>query len=382
MRTKITIQALLIVFLFPLWLACSDNMGTSDNRLAEVTSLIEPMNAKEVVLETSVTASLYFEWDYVDTKEAGVATYRIAFDTEDGDFSSPVHVMMAENNGLANHITVSHRDLNKIAGKAGFNPSATGTIKWTILSSKGTKTMKSPQEHKLVITRLGGFEEIPIELFIAGEATEEGADIANAIAMKNLAEGEFEIYTHLTAGQPFRFVSGKSDESTEYSLTNDNIVIGGTSEVPVTGVYKFYLNFDIGSFTMKYIAGVALFVNRPQKYIELPYIGSGIWGVTNYEVTGLTGDDNTDDRYKFRMTGIENMETMEEIITEWRAPNNDSKPSGNPEYYYMVEKTDVAQWTDGQIWKIPATDGWSGKRYDISFSLNPDEPYTHNLVIK
>ena len=133
---------------------------------------------------------------------------------------------------------------------------------------------------------------------------------------------------------------------------------------------------------MKYIAGVALFVNRPQKYIELPYIGSGIWGVTNYEVTGLTGDDNTDDRYKFRMTGIENMETMEEIITEWRAPNNDSKPSGNPEYYYMVEKTDVAQWTDGQIWKIPATDGWSGKRYDISFSLNPDEPYTHNVVIK
>lgn len=380
--SKSNIIIALIILFATLFASCSDNMGTPDDRVAAVTSILEPMDAREVALESTVSASLYFEWDYINPKEAGVATYRIAFDTEDGDFSSPIHVMVADNNGLANHISVSHRDLNKIAGKVGITPSATGTIKWTVLSSKGTKTMKSSQEHNLIVTRLAGFDEIPMELFITGEATEGGANITNAIAMKNLAEGEFEIYTRLTAGQPFKFVSGKSDDFITYSLTDNNIVIDGVSEVPVTGVYKFYLNFDIGSFTTKYISKVSLFLNWSQQYIELPYIGSGVWGVTNHEITGLSGSDNSDDRYKFRMVGVENLETMEEIVTEWRAPNNDSKPTGDPEYYYMVEKTNVTQWTDGEIWKSPASDGWSGKRYDITFSLSPDGPYTHNLVIK
>ncbi|WP_313380092.1 SusE domain-containing protein [Proteiniphilum saccharofermentans] len=375
MMYKSDIMIALITLLAALFASCSDNMGTPDDRLVAVTSLIEPMDAREVVLEPSVSAALYFEWDYVNPGEAGVATYRIAFDNADGDFSSPIYIITADNNGLANHVTVSHRDLNKIAGKAGINPSATGTIKWTVLSSKGTKTMKSSQEYNLVITRLAGFEDIPMELFITGEATEGGADIANAIAMKNLAEGEFEIYTRLTAGQPFKFVSGKSGEFTTYSLTDDNIVIDGSSEVPLTGVYKFYLNFEIGSYTTKHISKVSLFLNWSQLYIELPYIGSGVWGVTDYEISGLSGNDNTDDRYKFRMESSEGE-------TEWRAADNDSKPTGAPEYYYMVERTNVTQWTDGQIWKSPASDGWSGKRYDITFSLNPDGPYTHNLVIK
>ena len=120
---------------------------------------------------------------------------------------------------------------------------------------------------------------------------------------------------------------------------------------------------------------MSLYLNWSQIYIELPYIGSGVWGVTNYEITGLSGNDNNDDRYKFRMSSSEGE-------TEWRATDNDSKPTGDPEYYYMVERTNVEQWTNGQIWKTPATDGWSGKRYDITFSLTPEGPYTHNLVIK
>jgi hypothetical protein len=372
---NLTIQAQLIALLLPLWIACTDNMGAPDDRLTEVTSLIEPIDSREVVLEPSISAFLYFEWDYVNPGEAGVVTYRIAFDSVDGDFSSPLYIITSDNNGLANHITISHRDLNKIAGKAGINPSTSGMVKWCILSSKGTKTMKSSQEHSLIITRLAGFEEIPLELFITGEATEGGADLVNAIAMKNLAEGEFEIYTRLNKEQPFRFVSGRSGKFTTYSLTEDNIVIDGTSEVPVTGVYKFYINFEIGSYTTKYVSKVSLFLNWSQRYIELPYISSGVWSVTNYEISGLSGNDNTDDRYKFRMESSEGE-------TEWRATDNDSKPTGAPEYYYMVEKTNVAQWTNGQIWKSPAIDGWNGKRYDITFSLNPAGAYTHNLVIK
>lgn len=107
----------------------------------------------------------------------------------------------------------------------------------------------------------------------------------------------------------------------------------------------------------------------------MPYKGLGVWELTNHTITGLTDNDNNDDRYKFRMTSSDG-------VTEWRSPGNDSKPSGNEAYYYMVERENVQQWTDGEIWKSPSTTGWSDKTYDFMFSLNPGGQYTHNLIIK
>lgn len=367
----ITLCALVALML----VACSDNMGTPDKRLAPVTTFVEPMDAREVVLQPDLAASLYFEWERVDPAEAGILTYHIAFDRGDGDFTSPIHIVKADNNGFANTATISHKDMNKIAGKGGINPSDVGTLKWAVFASKGADMIQSSVQHSLIITRLGGFDEIPLQLYITGAATETGNNIANAYELKKLSDGVFEIYTELTAGQPFHFVSSRSEGGTAYSLTEENIVIDGTSQVEESGVYKFYLDFEIGSFSTKQVTQVALFLNWSQRLIELPYVGNGVWGVTDYEITGLSGNDNSDDRYKFRMKSSEGE-------TEWRAVDNDSKPTGEPEYYHMVERTNVQQWTDGQIWKTPATDGWSGKRYDITFSLNPQGPYTHNLIIK
>ncbi|MPN03529.1 hypothetical protein SDC9_150759 [bioreactor metagenome] len=118
-----------------------------------------------------------------------------------------------------------------------------------------------------------------------------------------------------------------------------------------------------------------LYLNWSQREIVLPYKGLGVWELTNHTITGLSGSDNSDDRYKFRMESSAG-------TTEWRAENNDSKPTGNASYYYMVERLNVEQWTNNQIWKNPATDGWSDKTYDITFSLNTSGEYTHNLVIK
>lgn len=372
---KSNILIALTIMVATLIASCSDNMGAPDDRLASVSNLVEPMDAKEVVLETALSASLFFEWDYVNPSEVGVAAYQVAFDKVDGDFSDPLYVVNANQNGLANSVTVSHKDLNKIAGKAGITPSAAGSVKWTVFATKGTKTMKATKEHTLIVTRLGGFDEIPVSLYLTGAATEAGNNLSDALQLKTISEGVFEIYTRLTGGETYQFVSATTGDITEYSLTESNIVIGGNSEVEETGVYKLYLDFEIGSFSMKEVTKVGLFLNWSQQLIELPYVGNGVWEVTNYEITGLSDNDNNDDRYKFRMESSDG-------ATEWRAVDNDSKPTGDPAYYYMVERTNVEQWTDGQIWKTPATDGWSGKTYDITFSLNPQGPYTHNLVIK
>lgn len=371
----ILIKLTMIAALFFAFTACSSDGEVRDTGVTAVKTLYEPDNGKAVVLQSSASAILAFAWEPARAEDSGSVLYEVAFDKADGDFSNPVYIMAADENGGSTHATISHKQLNRIAALAGVGSAEQGTLKWTVYSSKGINPVKAEEERTLTLTRLAGFADIPAQLYITGEGTEAGADLSGALAMRKIAEGEFEIYTKLTAGKTFKFVSAITGTPVEYSLSGEKIMEGGTSTASQTGIYKYYMDFNIGSFTMKEVTKVNLFLNASQVKIELPYLGLGIWGLADYTITGVTGGDNSDDRYKFRMESSAGE-------TEWRAINNDSKPTGNEAYYYMVEKPDVAQWTNNQVWKTPSTTGWSDKVYDITFSLNPGAPYTHNLIIK
>lgn len=355
--------------------ACSSDGEVRDLQVTAVQSIYEPADAKSVVLQSSSSASLYFEWEPSLAEDGGAVLYEVVFDKTDGDFSDPLAIITSDNNGAMNHATISHKTLNQIAASAGVESAETGTLKWTVYASKGIFPVKAQEDRTLTITRLAGFAEVPAQLYITGEATEVGGELSKAMQMKKVADGEFEIYMQLTAGQSFQFVSSNAGTPTTYSLKGEKLVEGGTTTVNETGIYRYYVDFNAGSFTSKQVTKVSLFLNWSQREIELAYQGLGVWAVSDYKIEGLSGGDNDDDRYKFRMQS-----TAGE--TEWRAINNDSKPTGNESYYYMVEKSNVEQWTNNEIWKNPATDGWSGKTYDVTFSLNPSGEYTHNLVIK
>ena len=355
--------------------ACSSDGEVRDLQVTAVQSIYEPADAKSVVLQSSSSASLYFEWEPSLAEDGGAVLYEVVFDKTDGDFSDPLAIIASDNNGAMNHATISHKTLNQIAASAGVESAETGTLKWTVYASKGIFPVKAQEDRTLTITRLAGFAEVPAQLYITGEATEVGGELSKAMQMKKVADGEFEIYMQLTAGQSFQFVSSNAGTPATYSLQGEKLVEGGTTTVSETGIYRYYVDFNAGSFTSKQVTKVSLFLNWSQREIELAYQGLGVWAVSDYKIEGLSGGDNDDDRYKFRMQS-----TAGE--TEWRAINNDSKPTGNESYYYMVEKSNVEQWTNNEIWKNPATDGWSGKTYDVTFSLNPSGEYTHNLVIK
>ena len=355
--------------------ACSSDGEVRDLQVTAVQSIYEPADAKSVVLQSSSSASLYFEWEPSLAEDGGAVLYEVVFDKTDGDFSDPLAIIASDNNAAMNHATISHKTLNQIAASAGVESAETGTLKWTVYASKGIFRVESQEDRTLTITRLAVFAEVPAQLYITGEATEVGGELSKAMQMKKVADGEFEIYMQLTAGQSFQFVSSNAGTPTTYSLQGEKLVEGGTTTVSETGIYRYYVDFNAGSFTSKQVTKVSLFLNWSQREIELAYQGLGVWAVSDYTIEGLSGGDNDDDRYKFRMQS-----TAGE--TEWRAINNDSKPTGNESYYYMVEKSNVEQWTNNEIWKNPATDGWSGKTYDVTFSLNPSGEYTHNLVIK
>lgn len=370
-----SIKYMLLTLGAALLAACSSDGEVRDLQVTAVQSIYEPADAKSVVLQSSSSASLYFEWEPSLAEDGGAVLYEVVFDKTDGDFSDPLAIIASDNNGAMNHATISHKTLNQIAASAGVESAETGTLKWTVYASKGIFPVKAQEDRTLTITRLAGFAEVPAQLYITGEATEVGGELSKAMQMKKVADGEFEIYMQLTAGQSFQFVSSNAGTPTTYSLKGEKLVEGGTTTVSETGIYRYYVDFNAGSFTSKQVTKVSLFLNWSQREIELAYQGLGVWAVSDYTIEGLSGGDNDDDRYKFRMQS-----TAGE--TEWRAINNDSKPTGNESYYYMVEKSNVEQWTNNEIWKNPATDGWSGKTYDVTFSLNPSGEYTHNLVIK
>ncbi len=369
------IKITLLVSCIIAFVACSSDGELRDLNVSAVKTLYTPDNGKAIELKGVATAAVTFEWEPARAEDGGMVLYEIAFDKTDGDFSNPVYRAASYTNGSVNKAIISHKDMNKIAGQMGIEADKTGTFKWTVFSSKGINPKKAEQERTITITRLA-LSEIPDKLYITGDATENGDDLSKALLVKKVADGEFEIYTKLTAGKTFKFVNANSGTPKEFSVSGEKIVEGGSCSVSKTGIYKYYLDFSIGAFSMKEVTKVNLFLCWSQREIELPYKGEGIWEITGHAISGLpTGGDNDDDRYKFRMESSAG-------ATEWRAPNNDSKPSGNASYYYMVERDDVKQWTDNQIWKSPSTTGWNGKSYDVTFSLNANEPYTHNLVIK
>lgn len=362
-----------------LLVACDDTMGESDNRLSEVETLIEPSDDKAIELETSASASVYFEWDFAEVENGGTAVYQIAFDKIEGDFSKPVYVMSSDNHGFNNNVTISHKQLNKIAGMMGVGASETGAFKWTVFSIKGTKSIKAKQENKIVVKRLAGFAELPIDVYITGEASEGGTDIAKAQKMKAVAGGEFEVYTELKAGSEFYFTDGITGDSRKFSASNNIIKEDGVSEVSFDGVYRIILDFNTGAASYTLVQRISFYFPPLNSVLfELPYIGNGVFQAKS-TVTFKQEGWGRDERYKFMMQVKEDGGNGEEKQLEWGTLNaTDSRPNPtSPEsYYYLKLYTDVTQWENK--WKLSGD--FDGVPAVYTIYLQADKPYTHSIT--
>ncbi len=360
------------------FISCNDTMGDPDNRLSQVKALIEPEDGKSIVLEPSASAVVYFEWDYVKVEESGTAIYQIAFDKQDGDFSNPVYMMYADNNGYYNHVTISHKLLNKIAGMAGIMPSETGTLKWTVFSIKGTKMMKADQSNTLTVTRLAGFADLPIDVYITGEASEGGTDLSKAQKMKVVSNGTFEVYTKVLANKPFYFTDGISGTPRQFYTSNELIKENGTTTITNDGVYRITLDFNTGAATYTLVENIGFFFCPSNAILfELPYIGNGIFKATKQTVTFKQEGWGRDQRYKFRMFVRENGGQGDSKELEWGTLNQtDSPPTAtSPESYYYMQLVTPTQWDNK--WKLMSD--FDGVPADYTVYLQADKPYTHSI---
>ena len=375
-------KLLIVVSLILAFTACKEEMGKLDSRLSPVKNLIEPANAKAIVLQPAVTANLYFEWEACALESSGTALYQIAFDKTNGDFSNPVYVANSDNNGYKNSVTISHKQMNKIANMMGIGPSASGAFKWTVFSTKGLQTMKAEKENAITITRLAGFddEDIPIDVFVTGEASEGGTDLAKAHKMKAVAGGEFEVYTKLSGGKQFYFVNDTKGTPKKYSTANGLVLKEGTSTVPADGIYRITIDFTTGACTYTLVTRIGFFFSPSNAILfDLPYIGNGVFQAKNQKVTFKQESWGRDERYKFRMFVKENAGADAEKQLEWATLNQtDSRPTAvsPPSYYYLRLISNLSQWDNK--WKLMADFDDVPATYTIY--LQAAQPYTHSIA--
>lgn len=376
---KATLTKLICIASFVLAFAGCSTMGDTDSRLAEVGTLLEPADGKTVVLEASASAAVYFEWDYAKVENSGTAIYQIAFDKKDGDFSKPVYRVASDNNGYNNHVAITHKQLNKIAGMIGIPPSDTGSFKWVVFSSKGTNAVKSSKENTITVTRLAGFADIPVDVYVTGEGSEGGADLPKAHKMKAVASGEFEVYTKLAAGKPFHFTDGISGTPKEFYTSDGLVKENGTATVAADGIYRITLDFNTGASTYTLVTRIGFyFCPIGDVLFDLPYVGYGVFKAKE-TVTFHPESWGKDERYKFRMFVKENGGTGEVTEYDWGTLNQtDARPTPtSPEsYYYLQLLTTPTQWDNK--WKLMGD--FDGVPATYTLYLTADQPYTHTII--
>ncbi|MDH5826347.1 SusE domain-containing protein [Sphingobacterium sp. SG20118] len=378
---RIAIFIWLAAIIFSMGACKTENINYTDVQVTAVDNLFEPVDNKAVKLVSSASASLFFEWETALTEDGGAPQYEIAFDVVGGDFSKPLYKLTSNNKGYANNAYITHKVLNAVAALAGINPGESGDVQWTIVTSRGINRVISPAIRKLNISSLEGFADIPDELYATGEATEGGNDVASALAFKQTASGEFEIYTKLEAGKEYVFLDRK-DANARRFFTDNQVKLKEATEdfsmqVTQTGIYRIQLDFNVATVSFTEIKSIGIWFSPDNKILfNLPYQGKGIWsgtGIVAFKQEGW----GKDERYKFQLETVANGKAVTE---QFGAKNpTDSRPnaSSDPAYYYLKLLKSVNQWDDK--WKF--ADAVDGKSTTISVILQGDKEYTHQITV-
>ena len=395
MKTIFSTIALFSAVLFAT--SCTEDMEYKDSKVSSVNQLYEPTDGKEVVLQSSASASLFFEWESAKAEDSGAPLYEVVFDKEGGDFSKPIYKVLSDNGGSLSYATISHKTLNKVGAAAGLNSGETGTLVWTVMASRGLNSVMAKESKKLTITRLVGFEEIPAQLYLTGSATEGGMDASATTVYSPVGRQDASSYTrwnrefqayslkqsrYMEGGKTYKLVDRAAEGAKVFYINGNKIMEGeGETTVEKTGVYRIEMDFSIASVTVREVSKMEFyFCPSGAATFELPYVGNGVFcgqDKIEFKQEGW----GRDQRYKFLMTYADGS------IQYWGTKNTtDSNPgAATPEdpYFYIMETPDN-QWD--QKWKLNnefdgAADGHNpGAITKISVIFNV-ENYTHKVEL-
>ncbi|GGE52384.1 SusE-like outer membrane protein [Pedobacter psychrotolerans] len=354
--------------------SCKKEEKDLNENLNPIGSLTLPQNQQSIKLTPANTqATQQFKWTAANAEDGGLILYEVAFDKESGDFSKPVYKVLSDAAGVQPQVTITHKDLTKIAALCGINSSSTGNIKWTVIASKATNKKPGQESRILQVERPAGFVEVPANLYLTGSATEAGDDLTKAVKMKKLDEGIFEIYTTLKPGT-YQLIDQTTSSARKF-FTEGALVKEGTNTITVTGTAKvYYLKYDFNVATVAdavEVQGLGLYMSAYGNEIgQLTYTSNGTWQSGNIPVVFYQFSWGRDERYKFAM------HTSAGIRYLGSSNVNNVSPVGQGAAYFYLNAVSNDQWNNTYKFN-PSADN---KNVKVVLSLNADGPYTHTVT--
>ena len=351
-----------------------------DQTVSPVANLFAPQDSLFVALNPASGALVTFEWSPALAADGSLVQYELAFDTV-SDFKHPLFKVASDGTGVNTQATVSHSTLNQIAKRAGIAALDTGKLYWTVYSTKGLNEVKASATNVLIVARPAGFDSIPSDLYLTGTATEGGTDLSKAVHFKQTASGVFEAYTSLKGGS-YQFVNGASGSPTAYSISGANLKAGGSDNyTDTTAEVRFNLDFNNAVASITVIRSVDVwYADADNVKYHLGYQGGGVWLDQNQLITENTESWGPEDRYKFRFTV--NAGNGASDSYEWYGSSNgdNSEPTSSTpaSYFYLVPVTND-QWNN--CYKF-VTATMNNNQVNITVLLQPDAPYTHQVIVQ
>lgn len=372
----------LTAFLLP---ACDKDERAINMDVTEVKTFFSPVDNNSVKLNPAGGEVVAFEWEQAKAADGSLVLYEVAFDQANGDFSQPFYTVVSDNKGVLNKLSLSHGDLNNIAKLGGSAFFEKKKFKWTVLSSKGTNVKKAAVSRTIELERPGGFDVLPGNLYLTGSATEGGTDMANALKMRQVSPGVFEIYSKLKAGT-YKFLDGNTGSPKQYYVFDKDGIkaIGMNGETTFAGADKIMrVRLDFNNINAAYaeIKEMKLWYSAGNDYwFTLPYTSNGVWRKNGHTVNYTQMPWGFDERHKYMMvindgTGDKN----------WWLNSNFGDPAGQDGQYpssvtyrtINLTANNGSQWDWG--WKFDRNYLTQGSVADFWISLRGSEAaYTMN----
>lgn len=236
----------LVVTLLIAVTSCNDEDYSFNPTFTTPTELSSP---KSITLDVTSGVPVILSWTGGGAEDGGIILYNVLFDKGDGDFSQPLATYKSDL-GAEPQLTITQADINTIARNAGIKPEGTGTIKWTVLASKGGEVKTCSQVAEIVVTRGEGIDNIPSNLYLYGAATENGGK--GGLQFRQVANGVFCIYTKLGSGDVSFLSSTGSDAYTYYIDVNGKLKEGTEATAIEHGgeVSRITINFNTLSMSV------------------------------------------------------------------------------------------------------------------------------------
>ena len=365
---------MLIVVFF----GCKKDSNSLNTTVTPVATFFAPKDSS--FYDLASTSSVQFEWDQSLAADGNLVMYIIAFDKKDGDFSSPLYSIASDGNGLYNRATLSKDVLNKICKLAGVEPSASGTLKWTVYATKGVNKVKSTISRYITLQRPFGLDNPPVDVYLTGSATEGGTDITKAIKLKQTSSGKYEIYTSLKSGA-YHFVDKTTGATINgYYLNGNAIKEGGDStKVSTVGTYRISLDFNVLTSTITTIKKIDFWYCSLSAFKgSFNYTSNGVWEMKNYTVVPTNMGGWTDTRYKFRVVVNNGTSDAEEWWGNSDHEGGNPPTASSPQSFYYLFPADNNQWNYG----FKFADAATNKSVDLQLIFSPSVAnYTHSVTI-